>query len=82
VGPPRASEKSSSCRFAASLRSGTCEKFPGHIACDSGTKSELVVPVVVRGELVSVLDLDSRSPDAFAREEADRLAAFLGDVFC
>jgi L-methionine (R)-S-oxide reductase len=58
------------------------EKFPGHIACDSATKSELVVPVVVNGELVSVLDLDSRSLDAFSREEADRLVAFLGEIFC
>ena len=58
------------------------EKFPGHIACDSATRSELVVPVVVDGELVSVLDLDSHAPDAFSREEADRLVALLGDVFC
>jgi L-methionine (R)-S-oxide reductase len=58
------------------------EKFPGHIACDSATKSELVVPVVASGELVSVLDLDSRSLDAFSREEADRLVALLGEVFC
>jgi L-methionine (R)-S-oxide reductase len=58
------------------------EKFPGHIACDGATKSELVVPVVASGELISVLDLDSRSLDAFSREEADRLAAFLGEVFC
>jgi L-methionine (R)-S-oxide reductase len=58
------------------------ENFPGHIACDSSTKSELVVPVVVNGELVSVLDLDSRSPDAFSREEADRVVVLLGEVFC
>lgn len=58
------------------------ERFPGHIACDSATKSELVVPVVVNGDLRSVLDLDSHSPDAFAREEADRLVALLSDVFC
>ena len=58
------------------------DRFPGHIACDAGTKSELVVPVVVKGELVSVLDLDSRSPDAFSREEADRLVTFFTEVFC
>jgi GAF domain-containing protein len=55
--------------------------FPGHIACDSETKSELVVPVVVRGELVAVLDLDSHSHGAFSRAEADRLKALLADVF-
>jgi putative methionine-R-sulfoxide reductase with GAF domain len=38
--------------------------------------------VFASGELISVLDLDSRSLDAFSREEADRLAAFLGEVFC
>ena len=33
--------------------------FPGHIACDSASESELVVPIVVQGRLVGVLDLDS-----------------------
>jgi len=42
------------------------EKFPGHIACDAKSKSEIVVPVFGReGELIAVLDVDS-----------DRLAAF------
>lgn len=54
--------------------------FPDHIACDGATRSELVVPVVVRGELRGVLDLDSHVPDAFSRPEADRLVALLGDV--
>ena len=58
------------------------EKFAGHIACDSATKSELVIPVVVAGELRSVLDLDSRSLDAFSREEAERLVTLFGQVFC
>ena len=57
------------------------DAFPGHIACDGATKSELVVPVVVRGELVAVLDFDSHAPDAFSRSEADRLVALLDDVF-
>ncbi len=54
--------------------------FPGHIACDDATRSELVVPVVARGELHGVLDLDSRAPDAFAHAEAERLVVLLGDV--
>jgi GAF domain-containing protein len=33
--------------------------FPGHIACDSASASELVVPIVLDGELLAVLDLDS-----------------------
>ncbi len=40
--------------------------FPGHIACDSATNSEIVVPVFdAEGELAAVLDVDSTQPDAF-----------------
>jgi GAF domain-containing protein len=55
--------------------------FPGHIACDDRTRSELVVPVVSRGELRAVLDLDSPFPDAFSAEEAARLEALVAGVF-
>jgi L-methionine (R)-S-oxide reductase len=40
--------------------------FPGHIACDSASASELVVPIERDGELVAVLDLDSPSPARFS----------------
>jgi L-methionine (R)-S-oxide reductase len=43
--------------------------FPGHIACDSASASELVVPIVRDGELVAVLDLDSPKTGRFS--EAD-----------
>jgi GAF domain-containing protein len=39
--------------------------FPGHIACDSASRSELVVPLVKEGILLGVLDLDSPSPGRF-----------------
>lgn len=39
--------------------------FPGHIACDSVTNSELVVPVMREGKVVAVIDLDSPSPARF-----------------
>jgi GAF domain-containing protein len=55
--------------------------FPGHIACDAGTRSELVVPVVCGGVLRAVLDLDSHHPDGFSRAEADALVALVRDVF-
>jgi len=42
--------------------------FPGHIACDAASRSEIVVPLIVRGELVGVLDLDSPK---FARFDDD-----------
>ena len=46
--------------------------FPGHIACDSRTNSEIVVPVLdANGALAAVLDVDSEQPDAF--DEIDRL---------
>lgn len=41
------------------------EKFPGHIACSSLSKSEIVVPVIRNGEVVAVLDVDSAEPDQF-----------------
>ena len=44
--------------------------FPGHIACDAASRSELVVPIVHAGELVGVLDLDSPSPARFDAEDA------------
>lgn len=39
--------------------------FPGHIACDSASNSELVVPLVKEGRLIGVLDLDSPSVGRF-----------------
>jgi GAF domain-containing protein len=39
--------------------------FPGHIACDSASRSELVVPMMDRGELIGVIDLDSPLPGRF-----------------
>ena len=44
--------------------------FPGHIVCDADSRSEIVVPLVVNGELIGVLDIDSPSLDRFS--EADQ----------
>jgi L-methionine (R)-S-oxide reductase len=41
------------------------EKFPGHIACSSLSRSEIVVPVIRNHEVVAVLDADSEYPDQF-----------------
>ncbi|WP_449044386.1 GAF domain-containing protein [Paracoccus versutus] len=58
------------------------EAFPGHIACTSSTRSELVIPVVGKGErLIGVLDIDSDRPDAFTQDDADRLQEILDDTF-
>uniref|UniRef100_UPI0025D7047C GAF domain-containing protein n=1 Tax=Sphingomonas sp. TaxID=28214 RepID=UPI0025D7047C len=44
--------------------------FPGHIACDAASRSELVVPIVYQGELLGVLDLDSPEPARFDTGDA------------
>ena len=43
--------------------------FPGHIACDAVSRSELVVPILLDGRLIGVLDLDSPSPARFDKED-------------
>jgi GAF domain-containing protein len=43
--------------------------FPGHIACDSASRSELVVPLMKDGRVLGVLDLDSPSPNRFDEED-------------
>jgi len=56
--------------------------FPGHIACDAASRSELVVPVFRGGAVIAVIDLDSPEPARFDREDADgleALAAILSD---
>jgi len=58
------------------------EAFPGHIACSSSTRSELVIPLRdVEGRVFAVLDIDSDQPDAFDAADAERLEALLGTVF-
>ena len=57
--------------------------FPGHIACDSASNSELVVPIVRDGELLGVLDLDSPKKARFTEEDEAgclRLAEILAPV--
>lgn len=44
-------------------------KFPGHIACDGATKSEIVLPIVANGEVYGVLDVDSPVLSRFGRLE-------------
>ncbi|WP_235019372.1 GAF domain-containing protein [Tabrizicola flagellatus] len=72
----------------AAARSGQVQNvpdvdaFPGHIACSSTTRSELVLPVWNgEGRLLGVLDLDSNTPAAFTREDEDWLVPLLAEVF-
>jgi L-methionine (R)-S-oxide reductase len=45
--------------------------FPGHIACDSASRSELVVPLIRDGRVIGVLDLDSPNPNRFDDEDRE-----------
>ncbi len=53
------------------------QRFPGHIACDSASRSEIVLPIWVDGRLLGVLDIDSPSLNRFTEEDADGLTAFV-----
>jgi GAF domain-containing protein len=56
--------------------------FPGHIACDSRSASEIVVPVLDRsGALIAVLDVDATQLAAFDRVDADALERLMARVF-
>ncbi|MCE8517411.1 GAF domain-containing protein [Ruegeria pomeroyi] len=58
------------------------DAFPGHIACASSTRSELVLPVFDgTGALIAVFDIDSDLPDAFTVADAEALGAILEQVF-
>jgi L-methionine (R)-S-oxide reductase len=50
-------------------------EFPGHIACDAASRSEIVVPLVQTGRLLGVLDLDSPNLSRFDLEDRDGLQA-------
>lgn len=57
------------------------EAFPGHIACDGDSKSEIVVPIVVEGRTVAIIDIDCAELEGF--DEVDQrfleeLASLLG----
>jgi GAF domain-containing protein len=51
--------------------------FPGHIACDADSRSEIVVPIVVGGELRGVLDVDAPETGRFDAEDRAGLEAFV-----
>ncbi len=60
----------SSWQQSATLIVPDVEKFPGHIACSSASRSEIVVPIIRNNEVLGVLDVDSEILDSF--DEADK----------
>jgi GAF domain-containing protein len=49
--------------------------FPGHIACDVASRSEIVVPLIIDGALIGVLDIDSPSLDRFSAADQEGIEA-------
>lgn len=54
--------------------------FPGHIACDAESRSELVIPILQNGSVIAVLDLDSPLPDRFGPEDESGLVKLIGTI--
>lgn len=55
-------------------------EFPGHIACDSASNSEIVVPIHQDGEIVGVLDIDSPIKNRFTKEDQEGLELFVREL--
>lgn len=69
------------CGTAAAKRTtllvADVHEFPGHIACDAASNSEIVVPIIVDGALYGVLDIDSPLKKRFDQEDQQFLEAFV-----
>lgn len=59
---------------------GDVEKFPGHIACSSLSRSEIVVPLQKKGAIVGILDIDSADLDAFDETDQKYLEEIVGII--
>lgn len=51
--------------------------FPGHIACDAASQSEIVIPLKKEGEIIGVLDIDSPIVNRFSKEDQEGLELFV-----
>ena len=65
---------------AATLIVENVEKFPGHIACSSLSKSEIVVPILVNNEVVAVLDADSENLSAYDEIDKQNLQKIIAEI--
>lgn len=55
-------------------------EFPGHIACDAASQSEIVIPLIKNGEVIGVLDIDSPVVNRFSQEDQDGLELFVNTL--
>jgi GAF domain-containing protein len=62
------------------LRVDNVDSFPGHIACDSASKSELVVPLLVNGKVHGVLDLDSPFVNRFNEQDEREFTRIINKI--
>lgn len=67
-------------RLRATQRVDDVHAFPGHIACDADSRSELVVPVIANDRLVGVLDLDSPLPARFTADDQAGAEALIARI--
>ena len=56
------------------------EKFPGHIACSSQSRSEIVIPIIRSGEVVGVLDVDATNLREFDETDSGYLQKIVDDI--
>ena len=59
------------------IRVADVHEFPGHIACDSASESEIVIPIHKEGRIVGVLDIDSPFKERFSEEDEEGLTALV-----
>lgn len=59
------------------MRVPNVHEFPGHIACDCASESEIVLPIHKNGEIIGVLDIDSPIRERFQKEDEEGLAVFV-----
>lgn len=55
-------------------------EFPGHIACDAASQSEIVIPLIKSGEVIGVLDIDSPIVNRFSKDDQDGLELFVNTL--
>jgi len=67
-------------RLRATQRVEDVHAFPGHIACDADSRSELVVPIIAGDRLIGVLDLDSPSPSRFTAQDQSGAEALVARI--
>ncbi|MFC5450782.1 GAF domain-containing protein [Paenibacillus aestuarii] len=66
-----------SAQAKETVRVADVHEFPGHIACDAASQSEIVVPIVKNGELLGVLDIDSPIKNRFDETDQQYLEKFV-----